>query len=166
MRSMRRLFYEIKVKTGYDIKNDVKVILCDRDEEFFSIQAKMKQKQYRFPRDLDNIRALYFTGDKCIVVSPDVRPGTSTFDMVILHECCHHLLSHEIRKDDISSIKKRISSRRIEIIEAYESIGRRMPRSIEERMCDLFACAICPHIQRGWSKMRRISLEMMKEVLI
>lgn len=163
MSRTKRLFDEVLSSTGYDIKRDVKIVVCDDEASFLSIQEKMKRKNYRFTH---NASALYFPDDRYIVVSPNVRPGTSAFDRVILHELFHHLLAHEMPEDDIKALRRIASIRRWDISMAFSSIGVRMPWNVEERLCDLFSYAVCPHVQRGTSSMRKMSREILESILI
>ena len=156
---------EVRSRTGHDIRKKVKIVICDDDRDFLAIQERMRGENYSFPRDTDNIDALYFSDDRYIAVSPNVKPGTTSFDRVILHECCHDLLSHEISRDVVGRLRRMASRRRGEMIEAYTSIGRQMPWSIEERLADMFAVAVIPHHQKGWSEMRKIAIEMMEPIL-
>lgn len=165
MQRMKKLFEEVKNRTGYDIKKHVKIVLCEDEKKFLAIQSKMKRKKYIFPRHINDVDAFYFSEDKFVAVSPKVKEGTLHFDRVILHELFHHLLSHEIPQERIDHMRKNASRKRKRIMKGYMSVGRRMPWSIEERLCDLFAYAICPHVQKGSSKMREISLEMMMPLM-
>jgi hypothetical protein len=165
MQRTRRLLDEVKARTGYDIKGDVKIVICDDEQKFLSIQARMKRKDYQFPKASDDILAFYFADDRYIAISPKVKPGTTSFDRVFLHECGHDLIRHEISPDVIRRLRRTISRRRNEIDDAYTSIDRKMPWSIEERLCDLISFSICPHSQRGWSRMKRIALEIMEPIL-
>lgn len=157
---------EVRSRTGHDIRKKVKIVICEDEQDFLSIQMKMRGKNYSFPRDTNNIDALYFSDDRCIAVSPNVRLGTTSFDRVFLHECGHDLLRHEIPQDVVRRLRKAASKRRNEIDEAYTSVNSKIPWGIEERLADLFAAALIPHNQKGWSMMRKISLDIMEPILI
>jgi hypothetical protein len=76
------------------------------------------------------------------------------------------LLRHEIPQDVVRRLRKAASKRRNEIDEAYTSVNSKIPWGIEERLADLFAAALIPHNQKGWSMMRKISLDIMEPILI
>ena len=165
MRRTKRLLDEVRSRTGHDIKRKVRIVICEDEQRFLSIQSKMRGENYSFPRDTNDIDALYFSNDRYIVISPNVRPGTISFDRVFLHECGHDLISHEIPKDIVRRLRRTVSKRRNEIDEAYTSVGRNMPWGIEERLADMLSAALIPHTQRGWSKMKKIAIEIMEPIL-
>jgi len=166
MQQLRRLFDEVRIHTGYDLKKLVRIVICKDEREFLSIRNRMKKRNYRLPPESDNILALYFSDDRYIAVSPSVKPNTTSFSMVVLHELGHHLISHEIPPDVVRKLRRMATRKRGEIEMAYASIGRGMPWNIEERLCDLFSFAIHPHVQRGTSLMRKTSRKILESILI